>query len=107
MIRDACPSLSLFDHATMQAALERGSEPAPVGPARRPPWPPRSSAPLGWLIAGYLFQVAPFDSRRDPVPRLEWVIAGARWRQARTIGAQRVWIHAPYRQALWHLPAGR
>jgi hypothetical protein len=48
-----------------------------------------------------------FDSRRDPVPRLEWVIAGASWRQARTVGAQRVWVHAPYRQALWHLPAGR
>jgi hypothetical protein len=48
-----------------------------------------------------------FDPRRDPVPRLEWVIAGASWRQARTAGAQRVWVHAPYRQALWHLPAGR
>ncbi len=48
-----------------------------------------------------------FDSRRDPVPRLEWVIAGVRWRQARTAGAQRVWVHAPYHQALWHLPAGR
>ncbi|HEX8928485.1 MAG TPA: phospholipid carrier-dependent glycosyltransferase, partial [Actinomycetota bacterium] len=42
----------------MQAALERGSEPAPVGPARRPPWPPAVAGPPGWLIAGYLLQVA-------------------------------------------------
>jgi hypothetical protein len=71
---------------------------------------PRGGHPVG--LYGYQWQLERarfvlFDSRRDPVPRLEWVIAGASWRQARTVGAQRVWVHAPYRQALWHLPAGR
>jgi hypothetical protein len=45
-----------------------------------------------------------FDSRRDPVPRTEWVIAGLDWPQARTVGARRVWVHPAYRQALWRLP---
>ena len=45
-----------------------------------------------------------FDSRRDPVPRTEWVIAGLDWPQARQAGARRVWVHPAYRQALWRLP---
>jgi hypothetical protein len=45
-----------------------------------------------------------FDSRRDPVPRTEWVIAGLDWSQASTVGARRVWVHPAYRQALWRLP---
>lgn len=45
-----------------------------------------------------------FDSRRDPVPRTEWVIAGLDWPQARTVEARRVWVHPPYRQAVWRLP---
>jgi hypothetical protein len=69
-----------------------------------------ASTPVG--LYGYQWQLERarfvlFDSRRDPVPRLEWVIAGTHWRQARTAGAHSVWVHAPYRQALWHLPAGR
>ncbi|HET8914775.1 MAG TPA: hypothetical protein VFM91_03635 [Propionibacteriaceae bacterium] len=39
-----------------------------------------------------------FDSRRDPVPRTEWVIAGLDWSQAGTVGARRVWVHPAYRQ---------
>jgi hypothetical protein len=42
----------------MQTALEQGREPARVGPARRPPWPPSGAGSLGWLVAGYLLQVA-------------------------------------------------
>jgi hypothetical protein len=45
-----------------------------------------------------------FDSRRDPVPRTEWVIAGPDWPQAQTVGARRVWVHPAYGQALWRLP---
>ena len=45
-----------------------------------------------------------FDSRRDPVPRTEWVIAGVSWPQARAVGARRVWVHPAYGQALWRLP---
>jgi hypothetical protein len=45
-----------------------------------------------------------FDSRSDPVPRTEWVIAGLDWPQARQAGARRVWVHPAYRQALWRLP---
>jgi 4-amino-4-deoxy-L-arabinose transferase-like glycosyltransferase len=68
-----------------------------------------ASTPVG--LYGYQWQLERarfvlFDSRRDPVPRTEWVIAGSRWRQATAANAQRVWVHAPYDQALWHLPAG-
>src|SRR6266508_3968941 len=45
-----------------------------------------------------------FDSRRDPVPRTKWVIAGLNWPQAREVGARRVWVHRAFRQALWRLP---
>jgi len=45
-----------------------------------------------------------FDSRQDPVPHTEWVIAGLDWPQAATVGARRVWVHPAYRQALWRLP---
>jgi hypothetical protein len=45
-----------------------------------------------------------FDSRRDPVPRTAWVIAGLDWPQARQAGATRVWVHPTYRQAVWRLP---
>jgi hypothetical protein len=45
-----------------------------------------------------------FDSRRDPVPRTEWVIAGLDWPQAQTVRARRVWVHPAYGQALWRLP---
>jgi hypothetical protein len=48
-----------------------------------------------------------FDSRRDPVPRTEWVIAGLDWPQARQAGAHRVWVHRAFGQALWRLPRGR
>lgn len=48
-----------------------------------------------------------FDSRRDPVPRTEWVIAGLDWPQARKAGARRVWVHQAFGQALWRLPPGR
>jgi hypothetical protein len=45
-----------------------------------------------------------FDSRRDPPPRTEWVIAGLDWPQARQVRAHRVWTHPAYRQAVWRLP---
>ncbi len=45
-----------------------------------------------------------FDSRRDPVPRTKWVIAGLNWPPARELGARRVWVHRAFRQALWRLP---
>ncbi|HEU4399069.1 MAG TPA: hypothetical protein VFU54_14700 [Actinomycetota bacterium] len=45
-----------------------------------------------------------FDSRRDAVPPLEWVIAGPDWPQARTVGARRVWVHPAFGQAVWRLP---
>jgi hypothetical protein len=64
--------------------------------------------PIG--LYGYQWQLdharfVLFDSRRDPVPRTEWVIAGLDWPQAaRMVGARRVWVHPAYRQALWRLP---
>jgi hypothetical protein len=45
-----------------------------------------------------------FDSRRDAVPPLEWVIAGLDWPQARKVGARRVWAHPAFGQAVWRLP---
>jgi hypothetical protein len=45
-----------------------------------------------------------FDSRRDGVPPLEWVIAGLDWPQAREVGARRVWVHPAFGQAVWRLP---
>jgi hypothetical protein len=42
----------------MQTAVERSTEPAPPGPAKRPPWRASAAGPLGWLVAGYLIQVA-------------------------------------------------
>jgi hypothetical protein len=45
-----------------------------------------------------------FDSRRDAVPPLEWVIAGLDWPQAREVGARRVWVHPAFGQAVWRLP---
>jgi prepilin signal peptidase PulO-like enzyme (type II secretory pathway) len=45
-----------------------------------------------------------FDSRRDPVPRTEWVIAGLDWPPARQLGARKVWTHPTSRQAVWRLP---
>jgi hypothetical protein len=45
-----------------------------------------------------------FDSRWDPPPRTDWVIAGPDWPQARQVGARRVWVHPAYRQAVWQLP---
>jgi hypothetical protein len=46
-----------------------------------------------------------FDSRRDPVPRTRWVIAGVHWPQARNARARRVWVHEAFGQALWRLRA--
>jgi hypothetical protein len=45
-----------------------------------------------------------FDSRRDAVPPLEWVVAGLDWPQAREVGARRVWVHPAFGQAVWRLP---
>lgn len=45
-----------------------------------------------------------FDSRWDPPPRTEWVIAGLDWPQARQVRAHRIWTHPAYRQAVWQLP---
>jgi hypothetical protein len=45
-----------------------------------------------------------FDSRRDPAPRTEWVIAGLDWPQAATVGARRVWAQPEHGQAVWRLP---
>jgi hypothetical protein len=45
-----------------------------------------------------------FDSRWDPPPQTEWVIAGLDWPQAKQVKAQRVWTHPAYRQAVWRLP---
>jgi hypothetical protein len=68
-----------------------------------------ASTPVGlyghqWQLERARFVL--FDSRRDPVPRTEWVIAGSRWRQASAANAQRVWVHTPYNQALWRQPPG-
>jgi hypothetical protein len=46
-----------------------------------------------------------FDSRRDPPPATEWVMAGLDWPQARRAGGRRVWAHPAHGQALWRLPA--
>ena len=66
--------------------------------------------PIG--LYGYQWQLdharfVLFDSRRDPIPRTEWVIAGLDWPQAQTAGARRVWVHPAYKQALWRLPQTR
>jgi hypothetical protein len=45
-----------------------------------------------------------FDSRWDRPPRTEWVIAGLDWSQARKVGANRVWVHPAYQQAVWQAP---
>jgi hypothetical protein len=45
-----------------------------------------------------------FDSRHDPIPQTEWVIAGTDWPQAREAGARRVWVHPAFGQAVWRLP---
>jgi hypothetical protein len=45
-----------------------------------------------------------FDSRHDPIPQTEWVIAGTDWPQARQAGARRVWVHPAFGQAVWRLP---
>jgi hypothetical protein len=45
-----------------------------------------------------------FDSRRDPAPHTKWVIAGLDWPQARQVGAERVWVHPAYGQAVWRAP---
>jgi hypothetical protein len=63
--------------------------------------------PIG--LYGYQWQLEHaqfvlFDSRRDPVPHTNWVIAGLDWPQAPMVGARRVWVHPAYRQALWRLP---
>jgi len=65
--------------------------------------------PVG--LYGYQWQldrvhVVLFDSRRDAVPPLEWVIAGLDWPQARKLGARRVWVHPAFGQAVWRLPPG-
>ncbi|HZD73922.1 MAG TPA: hypothetical protein VE776_08585 [Actinomycetota bacterium] len=64
-------------------------------------------SPVG--LYGYQWQLdrarfVLFDSRRDPVPRTRWVIAGPNWPQAHAAGARRVWVHQAFRQALWRLP---
>ncbi|HJW58985.1 MAG TPA: hypothetical protein VJ931_05080, partial [Actinomycetota bacterium] len=63
--------------------------------------------PVG--LYGYQWQLAwarivLFDSRRDPPPDTEWVVAGLDWPQARQAGGRRVWAHPAYGQALWRLP---
>jgi hypothetical protein len=83
------------------------------------PWP-NAAHDVGYDLAaytpvglyGYQWQLdrahfVLFDSRRDPVPRTEWVIAGLDWPQARQAGAHRVWVHRTFGQALWRLPRGR
>jgi hypothetical protein len=63
--------------------------------------------PIG--LFGYQWQLdhahfVLFDSRRDPPPRTEWVIAGPDWPQAGQVGAHRVWVHPAYQQAVWQVP---
>jgi hypothetical protein len=63
--------------------------------------------PIG--LFGYQWQLdharfVLFDSRWDPPPQTEWVIAGLDWPQARQARAHRVWTHPAYRQAVWRLP---
>jgi hypothetical protein len=60
-------------------------------------------------LYGYQWQLARarivlFDSRRDPPPDTEWVVAGLDWPQARQAAGRRVWAHPAYGQALWRLP---
>jgi hypothetical protein len=78
-----------------------------LGAAREVSYDLAAYTPIG--LYGYQWQLdrsrfVLFDSRRDPVPRTEWVIAGLAWPQARQAGATRVWVHPAYRQAVWRLP---
>jgi hypothetical protein len=78
-----------------------------LGAAREVSYDVAAYTPVG--LYGYQWQLdrahfVLFDSRRDPVPRTEWVIAGLDWPQGRQAGASRVWVHPAYRQAVWRLP---
>jgi hypothetical protein len=97
------------DHAIYGTQPVELSEVAGLGEAQTVAYDLAAYTPVG--LYGYQWQLERarflrFDSRRDPVPDAEWVIAGANWRQARAAGAQRVWVHAAYGQALWRLPTG-
>jgi hypothetical protein len=91
-------------YGTQPAALS--SVPG-LGAAPRVGYDLAAYTPIG--LYGYQWQLdrsrfVLFDSRRDPVPRTAWVIAGLDWPQARQAGATRVWVHPTYRQAVWRLP---
>ena len=91
-------------YGTQPVALSRVDG---LGGAREVGYDLAAYTPVG--LYGYQWQLARarfvlFDSRCDPPPDTEWVVAGLDWPQARQAAGRRVWAHPAFGQALWRLP---